>query len=121
MRTPITYYGGKQRMCRLILPLIPEHKMYVEPFFGGGAIFFAKEPSEVEVINDMDTNIGIFYEQLKTNLTALKTKIEGTLYSRQTYQKAFAIYKDPSKHSPLDIAWAFYVTTNQGWGGQIGS
>jgi site-specific DNA-adenine methylase len=33
-RTPITWYGGKQTMLKHILPAIPEHKIYVEPFFG---------------------------------------------------------------------------------------
>lgn len=39
MSTPITYYGGKQQLAKHILPLIPEHDMYVEPFCGGAAIF----------------------------------------------------------------------------------
>ncbi|HEU0226617.1 MAG TPA: DNA adenine methylase [Arachidicoccus soli] len=50
MKTPISYYGGKQSMLKHILPLIPEHTVYVEPFFGGGAVFRAKEPKNVEVI-----------------------------------------------------------------------
>ncbi|MCC7452959.1 MAG: DNA adenine methylase, partial [Crocinitomix sp.] len=45
MKTPITYYGGKQKLVSLILPNIPQHTVYVEPFVGGGAIFFAKPPS----------------------------------------------------------------------------
>lgn len=40
MKTPISYYGGKQSMLTTILPLIPEHSIYVEPFFGGEAVFF---------------------------------------------------------------------------------
>jgi hypothetical protein len=39
-------------MLRYILPLIPEHKIYTEAFFGGGAVFWAKEPAKVEFIND---------------------------------------------------------------------
>jgi DNA adenine methylase len=52
MNSPITYWGGKKIMARHIVPLIPAHTTYVEPFFGGGAIYFLKTPSEVEVIND---------------------------------------------------------------------
>lgn len=37
-RPPISYYGGKQIMAKHILPLIPPHRIYTEPFFGGGAI-----------------------------------------------------------------------------------
>lgn len=32
MRTPISYYGGKQTMLKHILPLIPSHKIYTEYF-----------------------------------------------------------------------------------------
>ena len=57
LKTPISYYGGKQKMLKHILPLIPQHHLYVEPFFGGGAVFWAKEPCEVEIINDYNDNV----------------------------------------------------------------
>lgn len=60
MKTPITYYGGKQQMASTILAMIPSHKIYCEPFFGGGAVFFAKGASFLEVINDKnDLLVGI--------------------------------------------------------------
>lgn len=34
LKTPISYYGGKQNMLKHILPLVPEHKTYIEPYFG---------------------------------------------------------------------------------------
>lgn len=54
MHTPITYYGGKQMLVDTILPMIPTHKIYCEPYFGGGAIFFAKGKSYLEAINDIN-------------------------------------------------------------------
>jgi len=57
MKTPITYYGGKQTLLKYLLPLIPQHKLYCEPFFGGGAVFFAKPKSDVEVINDINGEV----------------------------------------------------------------
>ena len=44
MKTPITYYGGKQTMLKHILPLIPDHSVYTEAFCGGASVLFAKEP-----------------------------------------------------------------------------
>ncbi|MEG0518987.1 MAG: DNA adenine methylase, partial [Bacteroidales bacterium] len=50
MKTPISYYGGKQTLLKHILPLIPEHSLYTEAFAGGCAVLFAKEPVPFEVI-----------------------------------------------------------------------
>lgn len=62
MKTPITYYGGKQRLLKYILPLIPKHTLYAEPFTGGGAVFFEKEPSDIEVINDTNKALITFLQ-----------------------------------------------------------
>ena len=41
MRTPITYYGGKQNLSERIVSMMPRHKIYCEPFFGGGAVVYS--------------------------------------------------------------------------------
>ena len=81
MKTPITYYGGKQKMLSVILPMIPEHSIYVEPFFGGGAVFWAKEPAQVEFINDINGEVANFYRVLQTDYDALKREVDQTLHS----------------------------------------
>lgn len=123
IKTPITYYGGKQSMIKDILPLIPKHKIYVEPFFGGGAVFWAKQKSNVEIVNDVNMNIVNFYEVLKNNYFDLKKKIEATLHSRETYKKAMIIYDCPFLFADDEVvrAWAFWVVTNQGFSSRIGS
>lgn len=120
-KTPISYYGGKQSMLKHILPLIPKHKTYVEPFFGGGAVFWAKQQSEVEIINDYNSNVVNFYEQLKTNYPELKTLIDATPYSRQAYKRAITIYDTPYIFAPVHRAWAFWVCCIQGFNNIIGS
>lgn len=119
MKTPITYYGGKQMMAKHILPLIPAHNLYCEPFFGGGAIFFAKPKSEVEVINDLNLFVVNFYEQCKTNFDKLDHLIKCTLHSRTSHKQAKVIYDNPEMFSKLRRAWAFYVLCNQGFSGAI--
>jgi len=120
-KSPITYYGGKLNLLSELLPLIPEHRVYTEAFFGGGALFFAKPPSEAEVINDNDSMVVNFYEIVKTDFDKLKTKIEATLFSRASYSVAAAIYKIPHLFDRLQQAWAFYIGTNMGFSCQIGS
>ena len=68
-------------MVKEILPLIPEHTSYVEPFFGGGAVFFAKKPVKHEVINDINHNAITFYRVLKNNFESLHREIDCTLHS----------------------------------------
>lgn len=120
-KTPITYYGGKLSLLKVILPLIPEHKVYTESFFGGGAVFFAKQPSAVEVINDTNNQVVNFYQIVQTDFKALKRKIEQTPFSRTTYTVAHTIYKMPHLFPRLTQAWAFYVATTMGFSAIIGS
>lgn len=114
-KTPISYYGGKQLMTPIILPLIPEHHLYTEAFCGGGAIFWAKTPSVIEVINDKNSEVSNFYKVTKNNFLELKTLIDSTLHSRIAYNKAIAIYKNPQNHSDIDRAWAFWVGCNMSY------
>jgi len=120
-KTPITYYGGKINLLKEILPLIPKHRIYTEAFFGGGAVFFAKEKAESEIINDTNNMVVNFYEVIKTDFNSLKTKIESTLFSRASYTVAFTMYRMPHLFSKLQQAWAFYIATNMGFSCQIGS
>ncbi len=57
MRTLLRYPGSKQRLAPWIIEHMPEHHSYLEPYFGGGAILFNKEPSRIETINDLDDDV----------------------------------------------------------------
>ena len=120
-KTPISYYGGKLNMLRHILPLIPKHKIYTEAFFGGGAVFFAKEAVESEIINDTNNMVVNFYEIIKTDFDWLKKRIEATPFSRATYNVAMTMYRMPNLFDKKQQAWAFYVGTNMGFACTIGS
>ena len=118
--TPITYYGGKQRMINHILPLIPDHITYVEPFFGGGAILFAKEKSSAEIINDLNGEVINFYQQCKENFEMVRKLISKTeYYSRIDHRKAGLIYDNPDCFSPVERAWAFWMQTNFSFSSKI--
>jgi DNA adenine methylase len=119
LKTPITYYGGKQNLISVILPLIIPHNLYCEPFFGGGAIFFAKEKSQVEVINDINLFAVNFYEECQLNFEALQRLVQATPHSRNSHRQAWVIYNNPDMFSKLRRAWAFWVLTTLGFSGMI--
>ena len=115
MKKPLSYYGGKQRLAKLILGLIPEHRVYCEPFLGGAAIFFAKTPSKVEIINDTNGGIINFYEVLKRDFTALE-KVAISLHSRKLHNHAWTVYQTPELFDRVKRAWAVWMPTNSSYG-----
>ena len=119
LKTPITYYGGKQRMLPHILPLIPNHDIYTESFLGGGAVYWAKAPAKVEVINDTSGAVVAFFRVLKGDFDALQGELELTLHSRSLYEDALHVLERPHLFSDLKLAWAFWVGTNMGFGSKI--
>jgi DNA adenine methylase len=113
MKTPITYWGGKQQLVSKILPFIPPHKQYNEPFFGGGAIFFAKKPAEIEFINDINGEMVNFYKTLKRKFPELKDEVDCTLHSEFQHKEACEIYREPLSHSDVLRAWAVWMLSHQ--------
>jgi DNA adenine methylase len=116
MKTPISYYGGKQTLAKTILALIPEHWLYCEPFLGGTAVFFAKEPSKVEIINDSNGELMNFYQVVKQDFTALEREIAVTLHSRKQHDQAWVIYKNPEMFNPVKRTWAVWLLANASYG-----
>lgn len=122
MRTPITYYGGKQRMLPSILPKIPPHTLYAECFFGGGAVFFAKKRSQVEVVNDINHRLVTFYKALKYDFEDLSIKIDETFHSRAQHKETDLLYRSFSEDvaDPVACAWAVWTQANMSFSSRIG-
>lgn len=99
MKTPFCRVGSKRLLAKRIVPLIPKHKIYVEAFAGSGAIYFAKEPSPVEVLNDLDKNLMEDYHLLKT--------IKGRNFRTDlnTLPKLTAFYKQDPKTPEDTLTW----------------
>ena len=70
MNPLIKWPGGKSGEISKIQKYIPEFKRYIEPFFGGGAMYFHLEPKKA-VINDISKNLIDFYILIKNQDTAL--------------------------------------------------
>ena len=89
-RPVIGYPGGKGRLLKHILPLIPPHTTYVEPFFGGGAVFFSKTKSHHEVINDINRDLVHFMRNAKHHREAILDELALVLNSRREFEDYLA-------------------------------
>lgn len=116
MKSPIKWMGGKSKSVKTILPLIPDHECYVEPFFGGGWIYFAKEPSKVEAVNDVNGELINFFEVLRTKKEELLSNFEFALKSRELYLE-FRKNQNLDILSDVERAFRFYYIIQNAFGG----
>lgn len=89
MKAILKYPGAKWRVADWIIKNLPEHKVYCEPFFGSGAVFFKKEPSYIETINDIDGNIVNLFEVCRNNPEELAAAVNLTPFARDEFKNDY--------------------------------
>jgi DNA adenine methylase len=129
MRSLFSYYGGKQRIASHIVAWLPRHTVYVEPFCGGSAVFFAKGTPAItndhhyrEVLNDHDERIMCVYRVCQDRATreALIERLTYTPCSRAAHQESMAIQKAWDSHTPVSQAWSVLVELQQSFANKRG-
>lgn len=120
LRSPIHWFGGKGNLRARLLPLIPPHKTYVEPFGGGASLLFAKEPSPVEVYNDLDSGLVNFFRVLRDpeKFARFYHLASFTPYSREEY--AFCNSTWESCDDEAERAYRWYVVARMSFSGAFG-
>ena len=116
MRAVFRYPGAKWSIAEWIIQHFPdgyEKLCYLEPFAGSAAVFFNKNPSRVETINDLDSNIVNLFRVLRDRPEELRRAIELTPYSREEYEQAVESFDHPD---PLEKARRYFVRCMQGVG-----
>ncbi|HWD19104.1 MAG TPA: DNA adenine methylase [Verrucomicrobiae bacterium] len=108
----LRYYGAKFRLGRWIASNFPPHITYVEPFGGAAGVLLRKEPSPVEVYNDLDSGVVNFFRVLREQPQALFRSVDRTPFAREEFDQAFEYHPNP-----LEDARRFFVSSWQGFGG----
>jgi len=85
MKPPFGWVGGKTRLAKKIIKLIPPHELYVEVFGGALAVLYAKERSKREVINDIDGELINLHKIIKTRPETLSMYLNTMLISRELF------------------------------------
>jgi DNA adenine methylase len=109
VRTPLTYYGGKQGLSTQIVPLFPSHRIYLEPFAGGAAILFAKPRAERETLNDLDGTIMRFWRALRDRPDELAAAVATTPYGRDEWRAS----RDHGAEDDVEAARRLLVEVDQ--------
>ena len=106
-RTPrpvLKYPGSKWKTAEWIISLMPPHKSYLEPFFGSGAVFFKKNPSRIETINDLDGEIVNLFRCIRENPEELMRAVTLTPYSREEYERGWELFKERGCFAGVEAA-----------------
>jgi len=115
--SPFKWVGGKSRLRKQIITLLPKHTCYVEPFAGAAWVLFGKPPSDVEVLNDIDQEIVTFFRVAKEKPEELIASFEWELVSRAEFQRLASL--DPKQLTDVQRAHRFYYLIMAGWGGEL--
>ena len=99
MKPMIKYRGGKSKEISHFINHMPsEYNRYIEPFFGGGALYFYLEPQKA-IINDVNTRLYCFYKQIKEEFPTVIKQLEEL---QKIYDKNQNEYEELKKKNPKD-------------------
>src|SRR5690554_284265 len=91
MKPVLKYRGGKSKEIQYFIKYIPESfDTFIEPFVGGGAVFFHLEHKK-NIINDINPQLITFYRQLKNDYPRLRKELD---YLQEIYEKNQAEFEE---------------------------
>ena len=93
---PVRWYGGKASLVGWLGPLVPQGRVYVEPFGGAASLLCSRPPAPVEVYNDVHGDLVNLFRCLQSRelFEDLAAKLDATLYSRSEYLGAIDVLGD---------------------------
>ncbi|WP_313672628.1 DNA adenine methylase [Sphingobacterium multivorum] len=110
MKPLVKYRGGKSKEIPQIEKHIPDFSgRYIEPFFGGGALFFYLEPKKA-IINDINSKLMAFYNGVKSDFDDLRRELSEIEKTYKTNRKRFEELKSqrPSERVEDDNETLYY-------------
>jgi DNA adenine methylase len=87
LKPPICRVGGKSKLRKKIIEQIPEHTCYIELFFGAGWVYFGKEPSKIEVINDIDKELVNLFKTIKHHAPEVERLLQYEFSGRDIFEE----------------------------------
>lgn len=114
MNPVLKYRGGKSREIPRFLSHIPNHfHRYLEPFLGGGSVYFHLEPSQA-ILGDINERLMTFYRQLRDNYPRMRRQLDELEKQYESNQTAYQQEKkeNPGQHVPNANEGLYYHMRN---------
>src|SRR5262245_34372367 len=112
--TVLKYPGSKWNLAARLVARLPPHEVYLEPFFGSGAVFFTKAPSRLETINDRDGAVVNLFRAVRDYPEQLAYALDLTPWARAEWARC---WEHPQAGDVVEDARRFLVRTWQNYGG----
>ena len=106
------WYGGKYSHLDWLLPLLPKTHIFCEAFAGSASVLLNREPSPVEILNDIDGDITNFFQVLRDRPAELIEKLYLTPFSREEFRRAIEA-RGRKDLDPVERARLFFVRAEQ--------
>jgi len=118
-RPVVKIHGGKYYLCNWVIDAFPKNyqeMIYVEPFCGAGSVFFNKEPSREDTINDMDKGIVHIMWALRNETREFIGRLKRLKYTEETFNRVKKkLEKNPEDY--MDYAVAEFAVRRMSRGG----
>lgn len=106
-RPLIRYHGGKWRLAPWIIEQMPPHKVYVEPFGGGGSVLLRKPRSYAEIYNDLDGEVVNLFRIVRDRGHELRESLRLTPFARSEFLDAWYPASDPLEQARRTVIRAY--------------
>lgn len=116
MRSILKYPGSKWNIAEKLVELVPEHYSYLEPYAGSLALLFNKQPSAIETINDLDSDVVNLFRCIQKDSERLARLVMTTPFSHEIYDKQYEGNSETRYASSFQRAAGFLVRCWQGYG-----
>lgn len=120
MYQALRYYGGKSPagpLNRWIREQLPYGEIYAEPFCGMAGILLARNPSQLEIINDIDGRVSNWWHQVREQNPDFLQHLEFTAWDEHLYNQIFST--DWDTKPAWWKAWAFTVICEQSFSSDL--
>ena len=100
--------GNKKKIAHKIIEYFPDHKIYIEPFFGAGGMFFQKPKAKYNIVNDLDSDVFNLFQVVMNH----KEELEKAFYIMPIHSDLLDYWKKNLETDPIKKALRFLLLSN---------